>query len=801
MNTVPTPKRRLKGRSEHLLASSLGCEMLGVALSADFPARNPFRLLAVGAAEPRGALEPLLQRVRVRARRSAAAVEQGAVPLPWQERLAEAKKEQLVGLLGQLEDPRRRLLHELFWPHLEAERLRPLIEGRSEARDGAGGAAPGFDTVLERHAAAVGAMHAALARELGFAEGECDEVGDCWAVAHARWKAVVDDEQFWEYLTRRAEELGDYRLQVGDLVALRHELPTALLAYQVLFARAYETAGQGASVARHLQLLRGSPLAANGSAGGVHRLLHGIVDARLQALLAAARGAVGAGDERLHWKNVHEAFGEVVDSAEAAIDQFRNEFGLGEDELEGSFDEFANVLLSLNNGRIDYAGESRARALLASYLLTRRLLKLPLGTVRRARIQDSYENDRRLLLASGDSGVTDVDPGECWHCKGAPASPERSATVTMFKISHAELIGTSATYQVSHLFLAVPCSEFARWAHDGGHRDRLQLEWLPESCAGLVAELEAAEAEAEAEVAELENSLASREDCEKDGLRKQEQEAVAGLGIDVDAVAEGLEKHDAALEAAIAKATKAAKKRMEPHRARLEKERQAALEAEEERCAGWRGWRRFERVEFPLLVAALGAGFWTMSLPWVRSFDGRDDGSPSSVGFLVVASIVFGVAILAAIGLGAFLRAAVLRRPRPVGELEPKRDPEIAAIQQQLRQKRAALTAKADGQRKPLQDLLARVDDACREIREASARRVAEWRREVEEQRSEAHDRVGKLRKRLEQRISKLKGKVRNKASHEYPVCAALLRRGWKVGTKPSEADIVAQLRKQGVHV
>jgi hypothetical protein len=140
-------------------------------------------------------------------------------------------------------DPRRRLVDELFWlwdtPDATCSCPRNLHRGHDEA-------VRAHSAVLERETAAVRPT-----------DREREELRGLWAEAGQRWLEVLRRAVFWDHVRQRIEALDDRQLGEADVDALRRDLPAALVKPLIELA-----AKPGESQARLAAAARGWPMAA-----------------------------------------------------------------------------------------------------------------------------------------------------------------------------------------------------------------------------------------------------------------------------------------------------------------------------------------------------------------------------------------------------------------------------------------------------------------------------------------------------------------------------------------------------------
>jgi hypothetical protein len=235
----PSPKKHFRGRPRDL-CSSFGLRTGAAAL--DRYLKNPFRVLGL----PADCAE---QDWRRRAKLVLQALVLGTSPQPssWLPYLPAEPitREDVQAAARELEDPRSRLRHEIFWlANSNAAAL--LKRGQTDALadaciPGAGQAGP--DASLARHDLAVCLHSVSIAFESGYCANP--ERWFCnWPGALRAWQRVIEDDGYWHYLGRRAAAIADARLGPGDVDAVRASLPADLLRANEAIVTACRSIGQ-----------------------------------------------------------------------------------------------------------------------------------------------------------------------------------------------------------------------------------------------------------------------------------------------------------------------------------------------------------------------------------------------------------------------------------------------------------------------------------------------------------------------------------------------------------------------------
>ena len=260
-------RNRFRLPPARLLAQPLGKPLLGVRLTADVFATNGFRYLRLPAAAAPAVVAATTDALRERFARDPKAAQRAFVSVGYESAVTLTN---VGSFLNDLQRPRKRLVRELFWPHVSAELFESLRSTRNLASwkvwlefSEAASRLSGREHILAVHAQALAAHCLAITGECGYASGNDAVVGRFWPAAWECWEEVLAAEEFWDYLHERAETLA----VAADLDEIRRRLPGVLLGFHSLFAQAYALAGDDSGCQRHLSLLNQSPLASRVDAG------------------------------------------------------------------------------------------------------------------------------------------------------------------------------------------------------------------------------------------------------------------------------------------------------------------------------------------------------------------------------------------------------------------------------------------------------------------------------------------------------------------------------------------------------
>nr|VFJ50690.1 MAG: hypothetical protein BECKFM1743C_GA0114222_100882 [Candidatus Kentron sp. FM]VFJ50720.1 MAG: hypothetical protein BECKFM1743A_GA0114220_100872 [Candidatus Kentron sp. FM]VFK08736.1 MAG: hypothetical protein BECKFM1743B_GA0114221_100802 [Candidatus Kentron sp. FM] len=145
----------------------------------------------------------------------------------------------------------------------------------------------------------------------GLGDKEREHLLDLWGSGLARWKEVIDGEDFWDALKRRVRELNDVQLTTGFVYRVRSTLPTALLLFNAKLAYGASERGENVLAQRHVKLLR--------EAGFGDRLADEAIREAIRPLRNRVKAATDNAKDK--WKNkpyhgsqyVRELHGQAVD--------------------------------------------------------------------------------------------------------------------------------------------------------------------------------------------------------------------------------------------------------------------------------------------------------------------------------------------------------------------------------------------------------------------------------------------------------------------------------------------------------
>jgi hypothetical protein len=467
---TPAPKSGAR-QSARCLRLSLGTPLLGVPIGVDVYARNAYRVLGLPANAATESVVRESGKLKSMSKISAAAARRFWIRHGYAE---DFPCEEALQSVAGLNDPRQRLVYDLFWPHVmdgQAERLaqsRSLEDAvlredlHSQADKGRGRA-----RVLAKHGLAIMYHNLALGGEcraldgVGVGESAYTEIGEHWKRALSLWKETLSSEDFWQYMTERVRAYDDPRVRPEDLPLLRPALWRVLLEFNDHLARFFVE--ENASRANlHLRLICESSFPSEAVTRVLGDSAKAIANKRLAPAIELARSELG-GSQKLNWKEYRTKCDPVLGFANEVLAFLSNEVRLSREVVNlVEFDVFCDVVMNGLSRNIDYSTD-RERALLYSMVTTKRLLQFPLSSSARNKLESSLRQDRQHLYDKEFNLPDDVDPTECWFLEGELADPEASILKPVNKITKV----TAMDARWSSRNILVPRSALACDLHHG----------------------------------------------------------------------------------------------------------------------------------------------------------------------------------------------------------------------------------------------------------------------------------------------------------------------------------------------
>lgn len=304
-------------------------------------------------------------------------------------------------VVQRLRDPAKRLVDELFWfwPAPDDQAMAALRDGDVAAAERAWRAR---STPVARHNRAV------LAHVRALDAAEPDRA--LWEQALANWRAVIDDEAFWELFRERIVELDDARLSPVTARRVRRELPTALLSINARLALDAWRANRPGDGRSHLEVI---------SRSGFDRA---VIDDVLRRAVRSERDRVTAlceaaeRDSDTDPEHADTTGDRLVDQTAPLLDTLAFALPDGDPTLSGAKDQVGRQVM-----RCAVAYGNHTRDWWATLVLLRRARPIAATETARADI------DRNLAVVQENTTL-----GMCWFCKQRPGGEDGGLSYAMF---------------------------------------------------------------------------------------------------------------------------------------------------------------------------------------------------------------------------------------------------------------------------------------------------------------------------------------------------------------------------------
>ena len=798
---------RLGMDSDRVLSSKLGVRVLRTDVCADLYAQNGFRFVGIPACSDKNALEAAAQQMRNACRLSPRAGQKSAIQLGYDEHW---EYESPMDFVSRLRDPGQRIVCELFWPHLDGafehiKRQRRLgvteavatLELLAQQNNGR-------ESILAAHSLAVIYHNEALAGELRFALRRAEWPRQHWVKALQYWAQVIASDEFWSYIEERVHGYDDIRVRAADIETMRRQLPEAVMAFNVLFARLYARARAAGPCNSHLSIVSESHFDESAKESSLVSCLRQMTNGQLDPLIRRAKDASedltedtansngeakpaakekGAKPERLSRDEFHKVYGRILDQARAVQRYLTEEIKLSQHLVSlAEFDQLVDAVQQALSNRLDYSGDHRVRNLLYSMLMVKQLLELPLSGGARRRLEQTLRDDKKALY--GDFDSQELEPATCWFQAGEDADPDASVVVSVYKIVRVQ--GISVQWQTRQLL--IPRSKIVREIHGGGAVGAAKLAELRRSpkWKAIQEEIEGIRADGERAVKDAEqksgiNIQARRAENEK--RRAMFDAKVAEQERSDRTVLAGMESR---LEQAIGEeegrqdeAWSLSEKKYEPARIQVRTDRQTAIDT----FGGLKSWHALE-----LPAAFLGTtvhGFLGVALSFVL---------PAGGGAVPVATMAMagsGIGLIVGISMARFGRRYASRQ---VGRRSSALEEAVAENKAQHDLARqTALQALRGRHEKDVAAIKGRLD-AQDEERAVLQKHFEKEKADIE---SDTQARIKNLRAAANAKVAPLEAKLNagarprpEKAKDEFPAYVKARSQGFVDGLKPSDSEI-----------
>jgi hypothetical protein len=783
-----------------LLTSPLAGSLLGVEVCGDFYARDGFRFVGTAASASHALLEAELQKFRALFKLNQAAAAKSYIRIGYDEHVR-LRPDDIKESIAHLSNPRARIVHELFWPHVSEEMFGRLKQGRRldcerTARElsEAAARADGLERAIFHHALAIIHHNLAIAHELAFAAGEADWSEQHWTSALSYWSDTLASEHFWDYLRGRIEAFDDPRLKPDDVALLRGQLPGILLGFHVIFARAYARAEAHAACTRHLDFINRCALAHEAKHEALTSAIRALLSTRLEPLERRVEAELLERAERLDRQEFRRICDPVLAEAQAARAYLTDALSLPEELARlAEFDRLSEKVLGALGGKLDYTKDDRARCLLYSSLVTKKMLGLPLSSSMRRRLEQSRQRDAEMLYSGLLPAGADLpDPSRCWFVEDEEPDPDASLIFPVYRVTSREVkvdyLTGSAGINVGfeRRDVLVPRSAYAKAVHEG----RLKLEEIPErrlddQCKGMlkrISYLEGKVEEAARESADERDAAISQSEAHTSELvAEHERRTAVQLRAEQDELERVRREVDGLIEAERVRCDHSiaeAERRAQPQLARTRLAHDRVLEAN-------RGLRGAPRLELPVFAAASvvlwttaqALGLWHLA-SWLGSVP-------------VQSALVIALCVVLSLVAGRMVRGRrVVAATRALAEPRHAFAAEVARLKRESTQR----VAKFERRLKEAEDRLRSSADAAATERYLM---VEDGRRRVEKIRREYDDEIEKLRRTTAAEVEPLRARVMahvqgkpKSAEKQFPAYVGAKAAGFDDGTEPSSYEM-----------
>jgi len=289
---------------KRLLSKLLPTTLLGERLPLGFYAQIGFRFLALPAWADETERLSKTQQFSSLIRLDAARVLQGSIRTITDGHLT---TEDILALTKRLDEPRFRLVCELFWPHLATPQFEVLRSAKELTDDTVlkmleSGASAATSAIMRKHAFAIVRHCHAINHELQNLMDRKSAVDGLWPKALALWTNVCSDQEFWIYMEERARKQDDPRLKAEDLAQAQKELPAIILGIHELLTDYYFSIDRTDDCIRHLQIIRESGFDKQAVHDSILRAVKRIALSRLDSLMQRSVAAFSDIKDRIAWK-------------------------------------------------------------------------------------------------------------------------------------------------------------------------------------------------------------------------------------------------------------------------------------------------------------------------------------------------------------------------------------------------------------------------------------------------------------------------------------------------------------------
>jgi len=763
---------------KRLLSKLLPTTLLGERLPLGFYAQIGFRFLALPAWADETERLSKTQQFSSLIRLDAARVLQGSIRTITDGHLT---TEDILALTKRLDEPRFRLVCELFWPHLATPQFEVLRSAKELTDDTVlkmleSGASAATSAIMRKHAFAIVRHCHAINHELQNLMDRKSAVDGLWPKALALWTNVCSDQEFWIYMEERARKQDDPRLKAEDLAQAQKELPAIILGIHELLTDYYFSIDRTDDCIRHLQIIRESGFDKQAVHDSILRAVKRIALSRLDSLMqrsVAAFSDIKDSNRLEKFEAICSPFvQEAVDIQNIIVERLKIP---GKYLEESAFDAIVEAIRKGANQQIEYSGGDRERALLYSSLLDKKLLKFPLSGALRHKIEESLREDRRLLYGVFYGSSNDYeDPTSCFFAAGMEADPEESLVIPMYRITNREVqvdryqgsAGIRVSWNKSSVL--IPRSKVAASTKASKFVQEIPIEQYSKEEQEIAARLKAVQRKHQMTLEKLETQLSDQVahqnalcSAEIGEIRKREGESLVTAEAQL---AEIKKKEDAEFLPIEEAAERDIKKVKISYEAPLKTAREK-MEGSALKTTGTSGFLRFR---LPALVFAY---LFTL-FGW-----GKPD----------VIMIGLALGYLGGFGIARLFRQLMTRQYE---SLVNKQEEECNRILQEAEVKKNEIRARFEQTRKPARVIVNQVAQQEERIRTAFNEKLAAIQKEFAEKKKAIMAQLASESEPLHKRLTSECEIKPLSRQNDFPVYQHALGRGYKRGTEPSSSEM-----------
>ncbi len=392
----------LRTNSNHFLTEPLEGNLLGMKITANLYANNGFRFIAAPAHAEPAQVEAAVQKFRNIYKLSHESALKLSIKTGYD---LYAQVEDINRCLSKLQEPRNRIVSELFWPHLSdplfneikkeqcisSSHVMQILKKSVNQHNG-------YHSAIITHAKAIAYHSLAISHELTFAAGNAEWSSSFWKDALSCWAKVFNTDSFWEYFRKRVESFDDPRLKPDDVEELRSQLPKIILGLNALFAREYAKAEQNNASSQHIALIKNSNLPEPAKKEVLSSLVQSLTVARLDPLIQKVNSELLGNSGKQSRKSLEKVIHPILKEAMAVRNYLIEDLKFSSKLVELSeFDRLCELVVNVIDTKIDYDSDDRVRSILYCILTVKKMQSLPLSSSVKRKFEQSIHSDIEIL--------------------------------------------------------------------------------------------------------------------------------------------------------------------------------------------------------------------------------------------------------------------------------------------------------------------------------------------------------------------------------------------------------------------